>query len=95
MADFHFNLEHELWTLHEELSTKNYRAGAYRTFFIYEPKARQISAAPYRDRVVVPYALVNVLEPIYEGTFIPDFNACRRGKGTHAAVDRCQHFARR
>jgi hypothetical protein len=32
------------------------------------PKARQISAAPYRDRVV-HHAPVNVLEPIYERTF--------------------------
>jgi RNA-directed DNA polymerase len=94
VAAFHFNLEHELWTLHEELSTKTYRPGAYRTFFICEPKPRQISAAPYRDRVV-HHALVNVLEPIYERTFIPDSYACRKGKGTHAAVDRCQQFARR
>jgi hypothetical protein len=45
---FHFNLEHELWKLHEELTAKTYRPGAYRSFFIYEPKKRQISAAPYR-----------------------------------------------
>jgi retron-type reverse transcriptase len=94
VASFHFDLEHELWALHEELSTKRYRPGAYRTFFICEPKPRQISAAPYRDRVV-HHALVNVLEPIYERTFIHDSYACRQGKGTHAAVDRCQHFARR
>ncbi len=94
VAAFHFNLEHELWALHEELSTKTYRPGAYRSFHIYEPKLRQISAAPYRDRVV-HHALVNVLEPIYERTFIDDSYACRKGKGTHAAVDRCQHFARR
>jgi hypothetical protein len=41
VADFHFNLEHELWTLHEELSTKTYRPGAYRTFSIYEPKLEE------------------------------------------------------
>src|SRR5262245_19245359 len=94
VAAFHFNLEHELWTLHEELSTKTYRPGAYRTFLIYEPKLRQISAAPYRDRVV-HHALVNVLEPVYERTFVHDSYACRKGKGTHAAVRRCQQFARR
>jgi retron-type reverse transcriptase len=94
VSDFHFNLEHELWKLHEELSRKTYRPGAYRSFFIREPKPRQISAAPYRDRVV-HHALVNVLEPIYERTFIHDSYACRKGKGTHAAVDRCQQFARR
>ena len=91
---FHFHLERELWQLHEELSTKSYQPGPYRTFVIHEPKARQISAAPYRDRVV-HHALVNVLEPIFERTFIRDSYACRKGKGTHAAVDRCQEFARR
>jgi retron-type reverse transcriptase len=94
VADFHFNLERELWTLHEELSTKTYRPGPYRVFFIREPKLRQISAAPYRDRVI-HHALVNVLEPIFERTFIHDSYACRKGKGTHAAVDRAQQFARR
>jgi hypothetical protein len=94
VAAFHFHLEPELWKLHEELSTKTYRPGGYRTFVIREPKPRQISAAPYRDRVV-HHALVNVLEPIYERSFIADSYACRKGKGTHAAVRRCQHFARR
>jgi retron-type reverse transcriptase len=94
VAAFHFDQERALWKLHEELSSKTYRPGAYRSFFIYEPKKRQISAAPYRDRVV-HHALVNVLEPIYERSFIADSYACRRDKGTHAAVDRCQEFARR
>jgi retron-type reverse transcriptase len=94
VASFHFDQERALWKLHEELATKTYRPGAYRSFFIHEPKKRQISAAPYRDRVV-HHALVNVLEPIYERTFIADSYACRKGKGTHAAVRRCQEFARR
>ena len=94
VASFHFDQERALWVLHEELSTKTYRPGPYRSFYIYEPKRRQISAAPYRDRVV-HHALVNVLEPIYERSFISDSYACRRGKGTHAAVDHCQHFASR
>ena len=44
---------------------------------------------------MVHHALVNVLEPIYERSFIADSYACRTGKGTHAAVRRCQEFARR
>ncbi len=94
VAAFHFDLEHELWALHKELATKSYQPGAYRSFVIRDPKPRQISAAPYRDRVVL-HALVNVLEPIYERTFIHDSYACRQGKGTHAAVRRCQQFAGR
>src|SRR5437764_324365 len=91
---FFFHLERELWRLHEELAARTYRPGTYRTFTIYEGKKRQISAAPFRDRVV-HHALTGVLEPIFERSFIHDSYACRRGKGTHAAVDRSQAFARR
>ncbi len=37
--------------------------------------------------------MTDVLEPIFERSFIFDSYACRRGKGTHAAVHRCQQFA--
>ena len=89
VARFVFDLERELLRLHEELASKTYRPGPYRTFTIYEGKKRQISAAPFRDRVV-HHALTGVLEPIFERSFIFDSYACRKGKGTHAAVDRCQ-----
>jgi hypothetical protein len=36
-----------------------------------------------------------VVEPIFERRFIHDSYACRREKGTHKALDRCTHFARR
>ena len=94
VASFHFALEREPWRLHEELAAKTYRPGLYQTFMIHEPKLRQISAAPYRDRVV-HHALVGTLEPIFERSFSHDSYACRHGKGTHAAVRRCQQFARR
>jgi retron-type reverse transcriptase len=94
VARFHFHLERALWALHTELAGHTYRPGPYRSFTIREPKERLISAAPYRDRVV-HHALVGVLEPIYERSFIADSYACRKGKGTHAAVARCQQFARR
>ena len=94
VARFVFDLERQLLLLHEELASKTYRPGPYRTFTIYEGKTRQISAAPFRDRVV-HHALTGVLEPIFERSFIFDSYACRKGKGTHAAVDRCQQFARR
>ncbi len=68
--------------------------GAYRRFEIREPKPRWISAAPFRDRVV-HHALCNVIEPIFERCFIHHSYACRRGKGTHAAVAQCQRWARR
>jgi retron-type reverse transcriptase len=94
VSKFEYNLEPELWKLQRELQEKTYQPGSYRSFYIYEPKKRLISAPPYRDRIV-HHALTGILEPIFEPTFIGDSYACRSGKGTHAAVDRCQHFARR
>ena len=52
VARFVFDLERQLLLLHEELASQTYRPGPYRTFTIYEGKTRQISAAPFRDRVV-------------------------------------------
>jgi hypothetical protein len=56
VARFLFDLERQLLMLHDELASKTYRAGPYRTFAIYEGKTSPISAAPFRDGVVVPDA---------------------------------------
>jgi hypothetical protein len=64
VAHFHFKLETALFQLQQELQTKTYQAGAYRTFTIFDPKERLISAAPYRDRVV-HHALCQLIEPIF------------------------------
>lgn len=94
VARFALGLEAELVALSRELDSGSYRPGDYRLFLVYERKPRQIAAAPFRDRVV-HHALMNVLEPVLERTFIHDSYACRRGKGTHAAVNRCQAWFRR
>jgi retron-type reverse transcriptase len=93
-ARFNLDLEKELLRLQRELSQGTYRHGAYVDFIIRDPKLRLISAAPYRDRVV-HHALCNIIEPIFDKTFIYDTYACRKGKGTHAAIDRYSHFARK
>ncbi len=93
-AHFHFHLERELVQLQDALRSQTWRPGPFHEFEIYQPKRRIISAAPFRDRVV-HHALCSVLEPIFEPTFIGDSYACRRGKGTHAALDRFQHFMQR
>ena len=51
VADFNFHLEANLHQLLKELQTQTYQPGAYKEFYIFEPKPRMISAAPYRDRV--------------------------------------------
>jgi len=91
---FNYNLEQGLIRLEEELRAHSYHPGPYHSFELVERKRRQISAAPYRDRVV-HHALCNVIEPIFERSFIYHSYANRVGKGTHGAVDRYTYFARR
>ena len=94
VAEFEFNLEENLLDLQKELQQEDYQPGEYRNFQIFDPKPRLISAAPFRDRVV-HHALCRVIEPFFDRRFIYDSYACRKGKGTHAAVDRAQSFSAR
>lgn len=90
---FNYRLETELLALQAELTGKTYRPGGYTTFEIYDPKLRMISAAPYRDRVV-HHALCNIIQPLFERTFIDDSYANRIGYGTHRALHRFIQFIR-
>ena len=92
VAEFGLNLEHELLALQRSLQEGTYQPGEYRLFTIYERKPRLIAAAPFCDRVV-HHAVMQVIEPQLDRTFISDSYACRRGKGVHAAVDRYQAWA--
>ena len=94
IAEFEFNLEENLLDLQRELQAETYQPGDYRNFQIFDPKPRLISAAPFRDRVV-HHALCRVIEPLFDRRFIADTYACRKGKGTHAAIDRAQEFSAR
>ena len=94
VIQFERDLEENLLGLLEEFEHDTYEPGEHTNFYVCEGKRRKVSAAPFRDRVV-HHALCNVLEPIFEPTFIHDTYACRIGKGTHRALDRCTYFARR
>lgn len=77
--------------LQNELIWKTYRVGRYREFIINDPKERLIQYLPLRDRIV-QQALHQVVEPIFDKGFIDDSYACRKGKGTHRAMKRLQHY---
>lgn len=91
---FHERQEANLVALRAALAAGTWRPSGYREHWIYRPKRRKISCAPYPDRIV-HHALVRVLEPIWERRFIFHSYACRVGKGTHRAVRAAQGFARR
>ena len=90
-AAFLANLETRCLTLERDLQAHRWRPGRYAVIRIEDPKPRRISAAPFRDRVV-HHAFCHVVEPLFERGFIHDSYANRKGKGTHAGVERYERF---
>ena len=82
---FEKNLEQNIFALHRDMAAETYRHGPYEGFPICDPKRRQIHKAKVRDRVL-HHALLNVLNPVFEPTFISHSFSCRLGKGTHKGV---------
>ncbi len=82
---FSLNLEKELFLIQEQLLNKQYVFSKYFTFKIYEPKERIISAPCFRD-VVVQHAIINVIEPIFDKSFINNSFACRKNKGVYKGL---------
>jgi retron-type reverse transcriptase len=91
VLEFSSNLEERLIGLQNELIWQTYKPGRYREFYVHDPKTRLILSLPFRDRVI-HQALYNVVEPIFESTFISDSFACRKNKGTLAGVKRNEKF---
>jgi hypothetical protein len=82
-----------LFALQDELNACTWHPSPPTCFVQLTPKAREIHAPAFADRVVHHW-LVPQLENLYEPTFIHDSFSNRVGKGTHAAVRRLQRFVR-
>ena len=95
VKDFEVNLDENLKVLQNMLVKKTYETSEYKTKIIYEPKLRTIYKLPFYPDRIVQHALMNVLEPIWEGLFINDSYACRIGKGIHTGSKRTMEFVRR
>ena len=91
---FEENLDDNLLQLKEELETFTYKPKPLKKFIIRDPKTRTIHASVFRDRVIY-HALINILEPIFDKTFIHDSYASRKDKGTLNAVFRFDKFKRK
>ena len=94
VQDFHFNLENNIFELHERLIGKTWRPDKYTAFYIRDPKLRHIHKATVRDRVF-NQALFRVLYSIFDKNFIFDSFSCRKEKGIHKGVLRLEGFLRK
>lgn len=78
-------LEEELAALRDDLASARPRCGECMTFTIHDPKERLITAPVFRERVL-HHAVMNVCGPVLDRRLIHHSYACRKGKGTVAAL---------
>ena len=90
---FESQAEHNLFQLHDELSTGTYQPGRSVCFVITHPKPREVWAARFRDRIV-HHLLYNHIAPRFHARFVADSCACIPGRGTLYAADRLEHQVR-
>lgn len=72
-----------------------FKTSPYKTFTIYEPKKRIIYNLPLWPDHVVHHALINILGPIWQHSFIRDTYACIPGRGLHSASQKTMEFVRK
>ena len=94
VMDYSNRLEENLIVTQNELIHHTYEVGRYRCFYIMVPKKRLIMSLQFKDRIV-QWAFYQVLNPVFDKSFIFDSYACRKGKGTHSAADRLQYWLRK
>lgn len=86
VQEFERNVEQHILALGRDLRDGTYRHGAYHPFTICDPKPRSIQKALVRDRVI-HHAVFAALNPVFEPTLFAHSYSCRKGKGTHRAVN--------
>ncbi|WP_202414418.1 RNA-directed DNA polymerase [Duganella flavida] len=86
---FEERLEYNLFELYEELTAGAYRPGKSICFVVTRPKAREVWAADFRDRIV-HHLLYNKISPRFYRSFIADTCACIPGRGTMYAAQRLE-----
>lgn len=91
---YEYQLEENIFSLHRSLRAQRYKHGAYEAFYIQDPKQRLIHKATVQDRVL-HHAIYNILNPIFEPTFIAHSYSCRIGKGTHKGVANLANMLRK
>jgi len=94
VIEFEKDVAGNLFQLQKELIKQIYQPKPLVTFILRDPKTRKISKSDFRDRII-HHALIKIIEPIFDKTFIYDSCANRKGKGTLFALKRFDKFKRK
>jgi len=84
--------EKYLGNLQTMLLEKTYQTSKYRVMKVFEPKERTIYKLPYYPDRIAHHAIMNVLQPIWDKTFIDDVYSAIPGRGLHAGLSRLRKF---
>lgn len=77
------NQEGNILLLQDMLASKTYRTSKYDIFKVYEPKERVVYRLPYFPDRIAHHAIMNILEPMFVGTFTADTYSCIKNRGIH------------
>ena len=94
VQEFGLDIEDNIFELHEALKNNTYVHSTYKSFYLHDPKLRHIFKANVRDRIL-HHAIVKIIGPIFDRTFIFDSYSSRKNKGTHKAITRFRCLARK
>src|SRR3989344_3294149 len=94
VAEFDREVERNLLRLHHELKNQTYNPRPLQTFILRDPKTRKIAKSDFRDRVV-HHALINIIGPLFQKSFICDSYANQKRKGPLRAIKRFNEFSRK
>lgn len=85
VVEFELNLDRNILKLSKDILGGTYKIARYRSFFVYEPKKRNIESLNYKHRLVQAVLCKKILEPVLERHLIESNCACRCAKGTDYA----------
>lgn len=91
VQQFFLELETNILSLFRKIKSGIYKHSSYISFFICDPKLRNINKAEVSDRVL-HHSIVRHIEPLFEKSFIFDSYSSRDDKGTHRAIKRLKKF---
>ena len=94
IISFRSQLDVNLLQIRNQLLDGSFRFGNYHYFTIYDPKERVICAAEFSERVV-HHAIMNICHEDFENRQIPYSYACRKGKGTFAAIKQASLYQKK
>jgi retron-type reverse transcriptase len=82
-----------LGQVHQILRDKTFHTAPYRKKIVFDSgKLREIYKLPYFPDRIVHHAMMNILQPIWDRTFIYDCYSAVPGKGIHTGLARLHRF---